>query len=95
MYEMQPLTVDIGRELVESIELGLDPAPVEAVDPIIDELFEIARVGAELPRRSDEGLGPARPAQTAIQVVEHRIGNRDLERLHQRVGHEVGHKGSH
>jgi hypothetical protein len=45
MDEVDSLAVDFGRELIEAVEFGFDPAPVEARDPVVDKLFEVRAVG--------------------------------------------------
>src|SRR5207248_3583152 len=44
------------------------------------ELLEITEVGAVIPRRVGNLIGPALPSESITQVVEDRVGNVDAER---------------
>ena len=71
---------DDGLELVERVEPLLLLAPVELVAPVGDELGDVVELGSVVPPGAVELIGQPRHLEAAVQVVEHLVGDRDLER---------------
>jgi hypothetical protein len=72
--------VDLGRELRQRVQSGLDPPQVVVIGPIPGQLLErgqlhtLGPVGDQLPG------GPAGRREAAAKVSQVLIGNTDLER---------------
>ena len=77
--EVDVETVDLGQELRERVQPGLEPAEVVVVAPVPDE-FPHSRQGHALRLISDGLLiGEACRRQASTQVVEVFLENADLE----------------
>jgi hypothetical protein len=83
--------VDRGDELGELVDGLLLRPPVEAVEPVGDELLQVAEVGPVLPRPGGAGdlVGPAHPPEPGGQVVEDVVADRHLKRPHPALAHAV------
>src|SRR6185437_1662854 len=81
MNEKNRLSVDLGRELIEAIDARLFGAPVVAILPVACERADFADVGAILPPRAWKLVGPSGLGQAVPQIVEHALGNMNLEGL--------------
>jgi hypothetical protein len=77
--EVDRLSVDLGRELGEPVELGLLRSPVVAGSPIRDQLLQVADRHAGGPVDAGELDGPPGPVEPVLQVVEVGLGNLDPE----------------
>ena len=55
-------------------------APVELGAPVLAQLLEVLEVGAVVPTRAGDLVGPACACQPVAEIVEHRVGNLDAER---------------
>jgi hypothetical protein len=49
-------------------------APVEVVDPVVDELAQVGAVGSVRPRLRVRIVGPARAGQALAEIGERRVG---------------------
>ena len=84
--EMDVQPVDLGLELRQRVQPRLAPAPVVIGRPVTGELLRrrqlhtLRPIGDEFPGR------PARLANTPPQIVEHLVGDVDLERT------DLGHR---
>ena len=58
-YEVHGTARDRGPVVRERVEFGLARSPVEAVRPVRDELAEVVRIGATLPRLRAAASGEA------------------------------------
>ena len=87
VHEVDALTVDGGRELVEGVDPRLLGPPVEMVDPVRHQLPEVGQIGALIPVRPVDGVRVPGAAESVTQVVEGGLGHVDAERL------EAGHAG--
>src|SRR5207244_13069132 len=67
----------VVRPPVEALFLG---APVELRAPVVAQVLQVEEVGAVVPARARDLIGPARARQALAQVVELRLGNLDAER---------------
>jgi hypothetical protein len=72
--------VDLGAMLRERVEHVLARPPVEPVGPVAHQLLEVAELGAVVPTRAVDLVGPAGPAERGGQRVDVRVGHRDPER---------------
>src|SRR5512134_3924181 len=84
--EVDALALDDRPELRHRVELVLDAPPVEPVEPVAAQLAQVAEIGPLRPGFRRRILGPARGAKAAAQILEHRLGDVDAERLD---GHPV------
>ena len=83
------LTVDLHPVVGKGVDLGLDRAPVVVVEPPLHELLEVRAVDAEAPGLVVGVVGPADPPQPVVEVVEHGLVDRELERLGRQLGAHV------
>ena len=81
MDEVHPRAVDLGDEVVEGVEHRLGAPPVVLVAPVLDELGEVAALGAVVPPGVGQLLREAGARQPLAQVVEVGVGDRDGERF--------------
>jgi hypothetical protein len=81
MDEVEALSVDRRRVLIEAIESCLAGAPVELLAPVLAQLPQVAELGPVVPADILDLVGPARAAESLAQVVQHRVGNVDPKRL--------------
>src|ERR1044072_2264183 len=84
--EMEPDAIDVGTEMVEGIETVLLLLPVERVAPIVAKLCKEFRVGAILPTRAFDDVGPARSTQPVLEIVQDRSLHVDVKRAD---GHDL------
>lgn len=76
MEEVDVLVVDDGGELGKLVESCLLAAPVVGGGPVLGEALEVVQRDAEVPANAGQLVGPARPEETLVQIVE--IGLRNL-----------------
>ena len=92
MDEVHVQAVQRGGELRPAVEQGLALAPVITASPMRHQRLQPGQrhtLGPGLCRaRHRLGLGPAGALQALLQVVEHRIGDGDLEGV-DGIGHGV------
>ena len=81
MNEVDRLTVDLGGELIESVDPGLLSPPVVTFLPIVRELADFVDVGAVFPGRARQLIGPFRRCQTTLKIGEHNVRNMSFEGL--------------
>src|SRR6185312_5258415 len=81
VQEVDPLAVDLGRELRVTIELRLLGAPVVARAPVPGQLLQVAQRYAAGPPNAGQFAGPAGPGQTLVQVIDVSLGDLDAEGL--------------
>ena len=74
------LSINFCRELVKAVDLGFLPAPVEAVLPIIRQFSNLLDVGAVLPCRARNLIGPSGFCQTVAKIDERLVRNMHFER---------------
>ena len=74
---MDPLAVDLRRDVVERVEPRLLRPPVEVVAPVAKQLVEVREVGALVPADAGDLVGEARAYQALMEVVENLV--RDCE----------------
>ena len=72
--------VDVGEEVRPAVEPLLLRPPVELRLPVLAEVAQVLEVGAVVPRRVRDLVGPAGARQAVAQVVEHGVGHLDAER---------------
>src|ERR1700731_368178 len=77
MDEVDVEPVDVGGELVESVQLRLAGTPVVPVRPIRRELSRVVQRDSLAPVVDALGLGPAGASQPPAEVVEIFIGDGD------------------
>ena len=73
--------LDTGRIVVKGIDLALGAAPVVAVDPILDQAFQVIEAGAVLPSVIGEVGREARAFQALFQIAQRLVGNPNGKRL--------------
>src|SRR5687768_15135976 len=74
---MDFLSVDGRHELLVIVDASLVPAPVPAIEPVLDELLHVRKWDAVLPAGVGKLVGPARSRQALAQIVE--VGLRDVD----------------
>ena len=82
MDEVDLPPVHRGLEVGEAVDQRLLLSPVEVVLPVLDQLLDVVHVGAVLPPDARQFVRPAGTLQPPLQVIQHRIRNFNLERLH-------------
>ncbi len=78
--EVHPNAVDFDPMVRERIDLALYFTPVEFVDPVVDELFEITRADAVIPILIVEVDRPACGLQACYEIGEGAVRYGDDER---------------
>src|SRR3569623_2031259 len=86
VQKMDVEPVDLGRELVEAIELCLAPTPVIFVGPIVADLPDPLQRYALAPVIHQLRLRPARACEPYLKVGEDVVADRDAKRFYG-VGH--------
>jgi hypothetical protein len=79
--EVHARAVDFGDVVVEGVEHRLGAPPVVLVAPVLDELREVAALGAVVPSCVGQLLRQARACEPYAEVVEVGVGDRDRERF--------------
>src|SRR5207253_11235695 len=69
--------VDLGVPVRPLIEARFLRRPVELGSPRLAQIAQLRKVGAVVPARAGDLVGPARPSEPLPKVVEHR--RRDLD----------------
>ena len=78
---VEHLVVDRHPVVRQGVDLVLDRAPVVLVEPPLHELLEVRAGDAEPPGLVVGIVGPPDPSQPLVEVVEHRLVDRDRERF--------------
>src|ERR1700760_2395538 len=73
MNEMDVQTVDLGDELVETVQRRFPRPPVVAVCPILGQLAGVRQRDALTPVIHAFGLRPSGPPQSRPQIVENLV----------------------
>lgn len=81
MDEVDPDAVEIGAEVTERVEPAFLLAPVEAVNPVGEQLAQVAELRALLPSADRRLAGLARGADALLQVGQDVLADVDRERL--------------
>src|SRR6201992_728424 len=76
--DVQP--IDLGQELGEAIELGLEAPPVVAALPVAGQRSGVLYANPLRPVAHRFRVGPSSSGQSLLQVVDLRIRDRDGER---------------
>ena len=66
-------------EVGEAVDQRLLLPPVEVVLPVLDQLLDVVHIGAVLPPDARQLIGPAGALQPPLQIIQHRIGDFNLE----------------
>ena len=77
--EVDPLTVDLGRELRDLVQRGLRGPPVVAVGPVSGELLEVGDRNPAAPVVHGRSGRPPRRGQPRLEVVHLRLRDLDPE----------------
>jgi hypothetical protein len=77
--------VERRLELREGVEPRLLRPPVEARTPVLDELAQVADIGAVGPRLSRRLVGEARARETLAQIGDRLFGDVQSERFDARL----------
>ena len=78
--EVHLRAVDVGEEVRPPVEPRFLRAPVELVPPRLAQVLEVREVGAVVPRRAGNLVGPPRAREPVAQVVEDLLRHLDAER---------------
>ena len=71
--EVDALAVDLGRKLVEAVDLCFLYPPIIALSPIVGERVHRGIVGPILPSRPRQLIWPLCLIQAAVKVMEHTV----------------------
>ena len=88
MDEVDAQPVDPRAVVGKAVEDPLLRRPVELVAPVGTEVAEVVKVGPVFPAGAFEGVREPRSLEALAQVVERRLRNPNLERLHS-IGHRL------
>src|SRR5262249_37433164 len=83
--EVDGKLVDLGYELRQLVEFTFLGPPVVFIFPVGDEILHVAQIDPVIPTRFGNLIREARAGETILQVAQHGVVHRDLERL-DRVG---------
>ena len=78
--EVDLLAVDLREVVRPAVEAVFLRAPVELRAPRVAQVLQVPEVGAVVPARAGNLVGPTRARQPLAQVVEIGLGNFDAER---------------
>ena len=81
VQEVDRQAVDLGTVVMERVHGPLAGAPVVAVTPVVDELAQVPTIGPVRPVVVGEVVGQPGTFEAPPEVVERRVGQRDLERM--------------
>src|ERR1700704_2120918 len=82
MQEVHVRPVDLGGELVQTVQLALSPPPVVAGAPVFGQLLEIVQRDAAAPTGARDLGRPAGFAEPAVKIVDVLLRNGDTEGTH-------------
>ena len=68
VHEMHPDTVDLGAEMAEAVQPAFPRTPIEADRPVPQQLPQVTKVGALLPRQTRRAPGSAPRHSTRASV---------------------------
>jgi len=71
--EVLPAPVNQRGVVVEGVQAGFDRAPVEVVDPVVNQLAQVAQLSTVTPLRVVELAREARALETLAEIVENRL----------------------
>ena len=81
MDEMDPDAIEQGAEMRKPVELTFSRSPVETVGPVPKQAAEIVEVCSLRPGGERRRVGPARPADARLEVIENLLSYGDSESL--------------
>jgi hypothetical protein len=81
MHEVDAHAIELRTELIERVELAFSGTPVEPVGPVGEYLSQVLEVDALLPNSARRRIGPARIADSRLEVDENLFLDPDREGL--------------
>jgi hypothetical protein len=81
VYKVDSRSVNLGDVVLVPVEALLLYPPVKTVRPVLEQITQVVQVGPLTPALAGRRVGPPCAPDTAPEVIQDRVGNRDHVRF--------------